>query len=101
MKKNYKIIILAKSHPLLIYYFVTLLISWGGLILILGGPGQVSSQPSAAPFLPLYFVTVMGPFIASLLLTGIYNGRKGYRELLSQLFKWRAPARWYAAAILI
>jgi membrane protease YdiL (CAAX protease family) len=70
-------------------------------VLLLGGPGGITSQPSDAPFLPLYFVTVAGPCIAGILLTGLYNGEKGYRELLSRLFKWRVPARWYAVALLI
>ena len=89
------------KYPVAIYYMVTFLISWGGLILIIGGPGNISSQPAKVPFLPLYFITVAGPVVAGVLLTGIYNGRKGYRELLSRLFKWRVPVKWYAAAFLI
>jgi len=90
---------LFKKHPLLTYYFVTFLISWGGVVLVSGGPGRISSKPGDVPFLPLYFITVAGPILASLLLTGLYNGKKGYRELLSRLFKWRVPARWYAVAL--
>jgi uncharacterized protein len=92
---------LAKRYPVVIYYFVTFLISWGGLVLILGGPDRITSQPTNAPFLPLYLVTVAGPSTAGVLLTGLYNGKKGYRELLFQLFEWRIPVRWYAAALLI
>ena len=90
---------LFKKHPLLTYYFVTFLISWGGVVLVSGGPGRISSKPSDVPFLPLYFITVAGPILASLLITGLYNGKKGYRELLSRLFKWRVPGRWYAVAL--
>jgi membrane protease YdiL (CAAX protease family) len=88
-----------KKHPILTYYFVTFLISWGGVVLASGGPSRISSKPGNVPFLPLYFITVAGPILASVLLTGLYNGKKGYRELLSRLFKWRAPARWYAVAL--
>jgi len=91
---------LIKKHPLLTYYFVTFLISWGGGVVASGGPGQISSRKSDLPFLPLYFITVAGPMFASLLLTGLYNGKKGYRELLSRLFKWRVPAKWYAVVLL-
>jgi len=90
---------LCKKHPLLTYYFVTFLISWGGVVLVSGGPGRISSKPSDVPFLPLYFITVAGPILASLLLTSLYNGKKGYRELLLRLFKWRVPARWYAVSL--
>lgn len=100
-KKYFRVIMATKKHQVLIYYFVTFLISWGGLVIILGGADQVSSQNLAAPFLPIYFMTVAGPVIASLLLTGIYNGKEGYRKLLTQLLKWRVPGRWYAVALLI
>jgi len=92
-------IMLFKKHPLLTYYFVTFLISWGGVVLVSGGSGRITSELSDVPFLPLYFITVGGPLLASLLLTGLYNGKKGYRELLSRLIKWRVPARWYAVAL--
>ena len=65
-----------------------------------GGPGQISSRKSDLPFLPLYFITVAGPMFASLLLTGLCDGKKGYHELLSRLFKWRVPAKWYAVVLL-
>ena len=35
-----------------------------------------------------------------LLLTGLIDGRAGYRDLLSKLTKWRVGLRWYAIAIL-
>jgi uncharacterized protein len=96
---NNSMIMLFKKHPLLTYYFVTLLISWGGVVLVSGSPGRISSEPGDVPFLPLYFITVAGPILSSLLLTGLYNGKKGYRELLSRLFKWKVSARWYAVAL--
>jgi len=89
---------LFKKHPLLTYYFVTFLISWGGVVLISGGPSRISSKPGDVPFLPLYFITVAGPILASLFLTGLFNGKSGYREMISRLIKWNVPARWYAVA---
>jgi membrane protease YdiL (CAAX protease family) len=89
------------EHPVATYYLVTFLISWGGLVLMLGGPDEITSQPTNAPFLPLYFVTVAGPSIAGILLTGLYSGEKGYREFFSRLFRWRVRVKWYVAALLI
>lgn len=89
------------KHPVVTYYFVTFLISWGGLVLILGDPNRITSKPTNAPFLPLYFITVAGPSIAGVLLTGLYHGRKGYREFLSRLIKWGVRVKWYAVALLI
>jgi membrane protease YdiL (CAAX protease family) len=92
---------LVKNYPVVTYFLITFLVSWGGLVLILGGPDQITSEQSDAPFFPLYLVTVAGPFMAGVLLTGLYNGKKGYRELLSRLCKWRVPVRWYVFALLL
>jgi len=89
---------LLKKHPLLTYYFLTLLISWGGVVMVSGGPGEISAGPGVAAFLPLYLATVAGPILASLFLTGLFNGKSGYREMISRLIKWNVPARWYAVA---
>ena len=35
-----------------------------------------------------------------MLLTGLVDGRAGYRDLFSRLGKWRVGIRWYAVAIL-
>jgi uncharacterized protein len=89
------------KYPVATYYIITFLISWGGLILLIGGPGRITSQPTNAPFLPLYLLTVAGPIISGVLLTGLNYGKKGYRDLFSRLFKWRIPVKWYAIALLI
>ena len=92
---------LAMRHQVIAYYFVTFLISWGGLALMLGGPKSISSQSTNFPFLPLYLVTVAGPCIGGILLTGIFDGKKGYRDFVSRLIKWRVKGKWYAVAVLI
>jgi membrane protease YdiL (CAAX protease family) len=92
---------LVMKYPVATYYIITLLISWGGLILLIGGPEKITSQPTNAPFLPLYLITVAGPIISGVLLTGLYHGKKGYRDLFSRLFKWRIHVKWYAIALLI
>lgn len=92
---------LVLKYPVATYYIITFIISWGGLILVIGGPGRITSQPTTASFLSLYLITVAGPIISGVLLTGLYHGKKGYRDLFSRLFKWRIPAKWYAIALLI
>ena len=89
------------KDPVVTYYLITFLISWGGLVLISGGPNRITSRSTNTPFLPLYFITVAGPSIAGVLLIGLYHGRKGYRELLSRLIKWRVRVKWYAGALFI
>lgn len=89
------------KYPVATYYFVTFFISWGGLLLIIGGIDKITSQPTNTPFLSVYLVTVAGPFVAGILLTGLYKGKKGCQELFARLFKWRVPLRWYAVALLM
>ena len=92
---------LVMKYPVATYYIITFLISWGGLTLIIGGPARISSQTSNTPFLFLYLITVAGPIISGVLLTGLYHGKKGYRDLFSRLLKWRIPVKWYVIALLI
>ena len=85
------IMALIKSHPLLSYFALTFAISWGGMLLVIavGGSGGV-------PML----AWVAGPPIAGILLTGLLDGRAGFRDLLTRMRRWRVGARWYAVALL-
>jgi len=92
---------LFKSKPVLIYFIITFAISWIGFVLAVGSAGFANAdvwQTSSLAFA----VTAMlaGPTIAGLLMTGIVDGRKGFRRLLSRLTKWRVSIKWYAVAIL-
>ncbi len=91
-----------KSHLVLTYYALTFAISWGG-VLILGAPyGMPATEEQSAKVWPIVFLPYfLGPSLTSLLLTGLVYGRAGFRELLSQLLKWRVGFRWYAIALLI
>ena len=73
-----------ESHPLLTYFALTFAISWGGILLVAGGPGGISanSQPSEL-LLPLLLLALCRPRVAGILLTGLVCGKAGFRELLS------------------
>jgi membrane protease YdiL (CAAX protease family) len=45
--------------------------------------------------------TLLGPSIAGLIMTGLADGKAGYRGLAARLCRWRVAIRWYAAALLI
>jgi membrane protease YdiL (CAAX protease family) len=89
-----------KRHPITTYYALVLAISWGGL-LIVAGPGGITAGQTETPFILVYLVTVAGPCVAGILLTGLMDGREGLRELRSRLLGWRVGVRWYAVALLI
>lgn len=92
---------LIKKNPVLAYFAITFIISWGG-VFILGYPyGMPSTNEQfqslwTAVVLP-YF---LGPTIAGLLMTAITGGKAGFRKLLERLLKWRIKFKWYAVALL-
>ena len=90
-----------RKRSVLTYFALTFAISWGG-VLILGAPhGMPTTSEKFEQLYPIVFLPyLLGPVISSLLLTGLIDGKAGFRELLSRLSRWRLDARWYAAALL-
>jgi uncharacterized protein len=91
-----------QRYAVLTYYSLTFAISWGGVLLVIGGPGGISATPEHVDrLLPAAILAMLaGPGAAGILMTGLVSGRAGYRDLLTRLLKWRVGARWYAVAIL-
>jgi pimeloyl-ACP methyl ester carboxylesterase/membrane protease YdiL (CAAX protease family) len=90
-----------RKRPLLAYYILTYALSWGGFLLVVGPGSLVNTNWQAeGKFLSAVMVMLAGPSIAGLLLTGLVDGRAGYRDLSARLLKWRVAGRWYAIAIL-
>jgi uncharacterized protein len=90
-----------KKYPVLAYYALVFAISWGCFLIILGpdaflGIGETSSTQ-------LYIggpLSLLGPSIAGVFLTGLIYGKAGLRDLLARLFRWRLGVRWYIVALL-
>ena len=92
---------LIKRYPVLTYYALTFVISWGGTLMAIGLGGILGTQEVPEAQLPfVYLAVLLGPSVAGLLLTSLCDGRAGFRELFSRLLRWRAGARWYAVALL-
>lgn len=91
-----------KRHPVLTYYAIAFAISWGGILIVVGGPGGIPGTPEQVETLFPFALLAMfaGPPVAGMLLTGLLYGRAGLRELPSRLLKWRVGIRWYAVALL-
>ena len=91
-----------KGHPLLSFYALTFAITWGGLILVVGGPGEVLGSPSlgGTRFALVMLAWLAGPTIASILMTGLVYGTEGLRNLFARVTRWHVGARWYAVALL-
>jgi CAAX protease family protein len=91
-----------KRHPVVAYYVATFVISWGGILIVVGGPGGFPGAPDKfLTDLPALLVAMLlGPTIAGVLMTTLVDGRNGLRALFSSLGRWRAPLRWWLVALL-
>ncbi|WP_420644452.1 CPBP family intramembrane glutamic endopeptidase [Candidatus Leptofilum sp.] len=89
---------LIKKYPLLVYFFLAFVISWGA-IFILAGPDGIPA--TADQIVVLGIAMLLGPSLAGIFMIGLVNGKMGFRELFSRLFKWRVGIQWYLVALLI
>ena len=92
----------AGRSKLLTYFALAFAISWGGVLLIIGSggiPGTPEQTDRLFPF--VYLAMLAGPTFSGLLVTALFDGRTGLRELRSRLSAWRVSVRWYVAALFI
>lgn len=70
--------------------------------MVAGGLGGFPADAQGVEaLLPVVVLTmVAGPVSAGILMTGLVNGKTGYRALLSRLIKWRVGGGWYGVALL-
>jgi membrane protease YdiL (CAAX protease family) len=88
-------------HPVLTFYALAFAISWGAIFTLIGFKVIPATKEQFTMVLPVAIVAVLGgPSVAGILLTGLADGRAGFRELLSRLLKWQVGGRWYAVALL-
>jgi membrane protease YdiL (CAAX protease family) len=91
-----------RRHPVSAYFGLTFTISWGGVLMVVGGPaGMTGVKAQDNPLFPLAVLAMLaGPSVTGILLTGLIDGQQGLREFRSRLLKWRVDRRWYAFALL-
>jgi membrane protease YdiL (CAAX protease family) len=90
-----------QKHSALTYFVLTFIFTWGCMALAVypGGFPITDEQFEKAGAL-VYVAMLVGPSGAGLLLISLLDGRAGFRDLFSRLFRWRIGARWYAVALL-
>jgi membrane protease YdiL (CAAX protease family) len=91
-----------KSSPVLMYFVLTFIFTWGCMALaVYPGGFPISEEQFETAGALVYVAMLVGPSGAAILLIGLLDGRAGFRELRSRLTRWRVGARWVAAALLI
>jgi membrane protease YdiL (CAAX protease family) len=73
-------------------------LSFGAIFLLTGGLGPLGTADPR--FLLVALMGPLAPAIVGLVLTGLFDGRAGYRDLLARLLRWRVGVHWYAMALL-
>jgi len=98
-----RIFSLIKRRPVLAYFVLTIIISWGGVFLAAGGldgfPASAQEVEALLPFVVL--LLAIGPLFSGILLTALLDGRAGLRDFAARLLRWRVGLRWYAVAFLL
>jgi membrane protease YdiL (CAAX protease family) len=88
-------------HPVRSYFALAFVISWAGIVLVVGPariPTTIEHLLMIGP--AVYVAMLAGPSVAGLLMTSLVSGRPGLREVLARLLTWRVDANWYAVALL-
>ena len=91
-----------QKRPVLTFSALTFAISWGGMLMAVSLGGIPTNEEQSAMLLVFsYIAMLIGPSLGGLLLTGVIDGKAGFRELGPRLSKWRVDVRWYAIALLV
>jgi membrane protease YdiL (CAAX protease family) len=92
---------LIKRWPVASFFVLTFAISWIGVLLVVGPSGFPLDPERFEQLGPLMYVAILaGPSLASIVLTGLLDGRAGERALLARLRGRGVDLRYYALALL-
>ena len=91
-----------RRYPVLCFYILTFAFAWGGVLMVIGGPGNIPGTTAQTEALlgPVMLAWFAGPSVSSIVITALADGKTGLRALGSRLAKWRVGIHWYAVALL-
>jgi uncharacterized protein len=83
------------------YFVLTFVISWGGVIAVVGINGFPGTTENFQTMLPMVVVAMLaGPSLASVFVTALFLGATGLRDLWHRFLRARVGACWYGLALL-
>lgn len=77
-----------RGHPLAAFYVLSFILSWGYWLAVVAAGGHQSHFPG-----------LLGPGLASIVVTALVAGSPGVADLWSRMTRWRVAPRWYLAAL--
>ena len=92
-----------KRYSVLLYFLLTFAISWGGMILAIGGFRQlIIPTDKFNNLLPFVILAILaGPSLTGFIMTALTNGREGFKEYKVHLFKRDIRIKWYVIAFFM
>ncbi len=91
---------LIHRRPALCYFILTFFISWTGAFLVVASKIFNGIPIPRLDGILMFPVMLLGPPAASIILTGLSDGRKGIRKMLSRISKWEVSFGWYLWLLL-
>jgi hypothetical protein len=86
-----------KKNSLVAYFILAYAISWVFMFAVAASArGWIETK---VPY-SLHYLASFGPMLSALIVSALTGGGAAVRRLLSGLFKWRVPLRYYAFAVL-
>jgi membrane protease YdiL (CAAX protease family) len=89
-----------RRHPVTCYFALTFFLSWLGAFLV-AAPHLLRGEPLPKLTGILMFPAMLvGPSVSGILLTRLFDGPAGLRDLFSRMRRFRFPVRWCAALLI-
>lgn len=93
------------KKELAVYLLLSVILSWPVVLLIIAQlpsgfkPGDVEAIKNATGSTVMLYG--LGPFFSTIIVTLIYKGKSGLKELFSKVVLWKVPLQWYGWALIL
>ena len=92
---------LIQRRPAVCYFILTFFISWTGAFIVVASQLLNGIPIPRLDGILMFPVMLLGPPSASIILTGITDGKQGIRNMLSRIGKWKVSFKWYTLVFLL
>jgi hypothetical protein len=93
------------KKELTVFIILSIVVSWPLILIVIGRmspdfqPGNIEAVKNLFGSVPELYG--FGPFISAIIVTLIYRGKSGTKELFKKVIEWRVPIRWYIWALIL